>query len=105
MSSAARTALIFWSPNTSLASPSTPDSRVALCLWRKYSDSDCNWLKASRPRPRGETGLAAAQQEGMVQRDVKPGNPPLTRDGRLKILDFCLAQSMPQPSDLGRTAV
>jgi len=73
-------------------------------LRERLSRGPLAWRKVAGFGSAIAEGLAAAHAKGIVHQDVKPANIFLTSDGRVKILDFGLAQMRKAPSESEDTA-
>ena len=57
-------------------------------LREKLGSGRLPWRKAVEWGQQIAAGLAAAHDKGIVHRDLKPENLFVTKDGRVKVLDF-----------------
>ena len=78
------------------AAYSVTELLVGETLRRRILEGPIPWRKAIEIGAAIADGLAAAHAKGIIHRDLKPENIFLTTDGRVKILDFGIAQLVKQ---------
>jgi serine/threonine protein kinase len=72
---------------------------IDLRHWMEARDEPFPWPEVLRVFREAGRGLAAAHAAGVVHRDFKPSNVMLRKGGRICVVDFGLAQRVPDDED------